>query len=522
MPLHQPRHGPFWSPFRSLLLLLAFALLVAFVIGTWRWPTVGDATLMRYVVFLIHHGKAPYRDIVDINFPGSYLVEWLVLHVAGSSALAWRLFDLALGLAALIAMLVIAWPWEWFAGIFAGTLFILLHGRDGIQEMGQRDLVIAVLLLGAYAALFCLIRRSRGRLDSALIALCGTLLGLACTIKPTALLFLPILLVLGAIELRRQNRRCLPLCVIGTAFALIPLLAAVLFLVREQALRPFIAIVLTILPDHAGLRRHSFGYLLLHALPGDLLPLLLLWAPLACVSRFLRTWEGRMLLAGVLLGLISFLAQGKGYSYQRYPAESLLLLTVAIDLALAAKASGPQTRSWAQPLAISALAFGLAVTGLLSVKKALSFDGRDTEFATMLTGDLNRLGGARALDGKVQCLDVAAGCLDALYKSGIVQATGFLYDCYLIYPDAADRHYREKFWEEMMKADPRVIVVTSHKCGLGRMDYTYSELNDWPQLRDYLADHYRLDADRVPPHSVHWAGSPGPPFGYRIYTRQGP
>ena len=482
----------------------------------------GDATLMRYVVFLMQHGKAPYRDIVDINFPGSYLVEWLVMHCPGSGSLAWRLFDLALGLAATIAMLVIAWPWEGFAGLFAGILFILLHGRDGIQEMGQRDLVMAVLLLGAYAALFCFVRRSRGpRIDLTLIALIGTLLGFACTIKPTAVLFIPVLLVLAAIELRRQNRRCLPLLAVGTAFALLPVIAAFLFLVKEHALRPFVDIVVTILPDHADLRRHSLGYLLLHALPGDLLPLLVLWAPLAAVSRFLRTWEGKALLAGVVLGLVSFLAQGKGYSYQRYPAESLLLITIAIDLALAAKAAPLPTPRWARILAVSALAFAIVI-GFGCVKKALSFDGRNDEFATLLTGDLNQLGGAPALDGKVQCLDIAAGCLDVLYRARIVQATGFLYDCYLIYPDAADLHYREEFWEEMKKSGPRVIIVTSHKCGLGRMDYTYSELNDWPQLRDYLADHYTLDADRVPPHPVHWSGSPGPPFGYRIYTRQSP
>ena len=29
----------------------------------------------------MHHGLAPYRDIVDINMPGAYAVDWLAVHL---------------------------------------------------------------------------------------------------------------------------------------------------------------------------------------------------------------------------------------------------------------------------------------------------------------------------------------------------------------------------------------------------------------------------------------------------------
>ena len=47
---------------------------LAFVLMSWSWPLTGDASLMHYVVFLMHHGKEPYRDIIDMNLPASYMV----------------------------------------------------------------------------------------------------------------------------------------------------------------------------------------------------------------------------------------------------------------------------------------------------------------------------------------------------------------------------------------------------------------------------------------------------------------
>ena len=39
----------------------------------------------------------------------------------------------------------------WFPAVFAGTLFALIHGRDGLAQGGQRDLTMAVLLAVATA-----------------------------------------------------------------------------------------------------------------------------------------------------------------------------------------------------------------------------------------------------------------------------------------------------------------------------------------------------------------------------------
>src|ERR1017187_6231410 len=180
-----------------------------FFLWSWRWPLVGDASLIHYIGFLIQHGWAPYRDLGDMNMPGSFLIEIAAMHLFGTGDLAWRLFDFTL-LAIASASLFVITPsrasglggpsfavssqrvgseaprqsgHNWLPGLFSASLFILIHGRDGLAEGGQRDLTMAVLLLTATAFLFVVVRT--GSPWSA--AIFGLLSGIALTIKPTAL-----------------------------------------------------------------------------------------------------------------------------------------------------------------------------------------------------------------------------------------------------------------------------------------------------------------------------------------------
>src|ERR1700742_3206485 len=139
--------------------LIACSLI--FVVMTRHWPMVGDAALIRYSVFLIQHGWAPYRDFVDINMPGAYLTTAIGSHLAVSEDVSWRIFDLGLIALACVGFFVIARPYSRFAALFATTMLLLVHGQDGVQQAGQRDLVIAALLVAAVAFLLEAVRRDR-------------------------------------------------------------------------------------------------------------------------------------------------------------------------------------------------------------------------------------------------------------------------------------------------------------------------------------------------------------------------
>jgi hypothetical protein len=131
-------------------------------------------------------------------------------------------------------------------------------------------------------------------------------------------------------------------------------------------------------------------------------------------------------------------------------------------------------------------------------------------FEDQLQADLQRLGG-NSLQNRVQCLDMVTGCYGALYRLGLVQSTGFVWDLQLFGPDDGKvvPYYRKIFWDDMHNNPPKVIVLSNQWFA---KPYSFDKLNAWPQFRDYLNSAYTLDASRN-------AGSfQGYVLSYRIYV----
>src|ERR1019366_4687151 len=198
-------------------------------------------------------------------------------------------------------------------------LFILIHGRDGLSEGGQRDLTMAVCLLAATAFLFLAVRKRKLWPAAAF----GLLSGIASTIKPTTLPLTLAQLALALYALNKiQGESVVPetvipsgarsaksgvpgelarwggksggpgelarwggksraprifLLVLPAALASLaaPILALI-FLVRERALAAFLAGFHGIIPYYASLGHRPLSFVLLHSI-SPLLPLVLLW-----------------------------------------------------------------------------------------------------------------------------------------------------------------------------------------------------------------------------------------------------
>ena len=65
---------------------VVLALATVTVALAWRsrsWPLVHDIPILHYLAWRIGEGAAPYRDLFDMNFPGTYLLHLAVLRVLG-------------------------------------------------------------------------------------------------------------------------------------------------------------------------------------------------------------------------------------------------------------------------------------------------------------------------------------------------------------------------------------------------------------------------------------------------------
>ncbi|HEY3987807.1 MAG TPA: hypothetical protein VGM02_00820, partial [Acidobacteriaceae bacterium] len=102
----------FLTCFRYVTASLLGVAALCIVVSTYHWPLLWDAQVFHYGNFLIDHGFVPYRDIIDMNMPGAYLIDGWAIKVFGGGDLAWRIFDFTLVGTLCLAMVVIARPYD--------------------------------------------------------------------------------------------------------------------------------------------------------------------------------------------------------------------------------------------------------------------------------------------------------------------------------------------------------------------------------------------------------------------------
>jgi hypothetical protein len=540
-----------------LIVTLAWCV-VRFLVISRGWPLVNDAALMQYIVFLMQHGMAPYRQIGDLNLPGAYVPSWISLSLASvlgvSGAVMWRVMDAAAVLLCAAAMVRIARPYSWFAGVFAGALFALSHGRDGIGQAGQRDVWETLLLLWAVAELFAAMRLKELRPEQVWVqrfqvAAFGAFAGAATTVKPFGFVFLLCLAPLVLWQVRRRER--LLLAVAALAGFCLPLLLALGFLLRWHATAAFWQAIKVQLPYHAGLADGSMLQLLGRSTVGSIAKLLLFVLVAAAVTggwrRSLRglryqpvrslgpgyagsAWcerpERAILVVCVLLGLASFVAQAKGYSYQRAPYLGFLWLFAGLEFTAALKSRRREVVAFGTA-AICLGVFFCAPAYVRSIAKARW----STPVTTAMEQAIKLQAGARgieSLNGEVQCIDLSTGCTDALLHLGLVEASGTIYDEFLfpqspspwgmVYTGpapggplpAAVVAGRERLQESLALHAPRVILVSAWLFPEGPGNYRKLAL--WPWFQSWLAGRYVLVSQKA------FSRAENGPMGFRVYV----
>jgi hypothetical protein len=490
--------------FRILCILTLLAGAACYVAFTIHWHWMWDTQVMHYIVLLLDHGKVPYKDIYDINMPGAYLTERWAIAIFGGGDLGWRFYEFTLLGSMTAAMIVIALPYDWLAGLFSGVLFSLLYGSLGPFQAAQRDEVMTVLIFLGYGFLFTAIRRSLPWLMLPF----GLALGIAILIKPTVLPFAIALLLFPFFVLRRRAispTSYLVFAVTGFAIALAILLE---FLLPHHALGPFLFILRKFTAYYSTLAHPTLWVLIRRSLPKTVIIYALIAAILAITNPHRVTWEMWAIRLGFLFGAVSYFVQGKGYDYHRIAYLCFGLLWAGLEFTTAMKDQG-----WRRNLGLAGMAIAVLVMVPFNANKVRQ--RQDTNpAAEVLEQDLIRLGGpgAQQLQGKVQCLDLVGGCYSALFRLGLVQSTGFTGDLQFFGPDDGNvvPYYRNIFWNDIHRDPPRVIILSNE--WYQDSSYSFNKLNTWPAFRDYLNSAYTLEATQGP------FALYGYPMVYRIYV----
>jgi hypothetical protein len=502
----EPASGDWFVSLLRVLMVAGFTFSAAYyVYSSVHWQMAVDSPVMHYVNFLMDHGLKPYSDISDNNMPGAYFTEAWAMHVFGAGDLGWRLYEYFLLAVLTGSMVVIARPYDWLAGVFAGGLFVVVHAAEGPDYAVERELVILVLLSVAYAAMFT---ASRKRWPW-LMLLAGFASGLAASIKPTFLPLPAAMFAMMAFVLWR--RKISPLSYL--AWALLGLIVAaaldVQFLLHYDAMHGFLFILRKVLPAYGVLQRLGVGHLISLMLPRWFVWLVLLIVA-AGMSRLRRratwTWEQWAIAVGMAFGLLSYFVQGKGFAHHLYTYLALLFLLLGMELMAALRQPG-----WPRDLSITAVFFLLLWILPYFVRETHRRGPGQAAVADAMEGDLQALGGAQDLQQKVQCFDLVYGCLNALYHLQIVENTGFTGDLLFFNKkeDGAVKYYRDMYW--VLEAEnPATVIVLSNEVLLQPNDF--GRIDGYPRWAEYLAQNFTEVEERT-----------FPPNGnaYRIYVRNG-
>ncbi len=500
-----------------LVCVAAFTIFaVFFTLASRHWPLLDDGPIMHYVNFLMAHGLRPYSDITDNNLPGAYLTEGWAMQLFGGGDLAWRVYDLALLGVLTAAMTVIARPYDWFAGVLGGGLFFAVHAAEGPRYAGEREEVIAVALMVGYAAIFESVRRHK----PPLALLFGLTAGLAASIKPT---FAPLsfaVLVLAAVELRRQRRVFGAYLAWAAAGAAIIAVLVLQFLLRFHALGDFWYVMHVVVPTYRNLWPATWHNLMVRSVPLLLVPVLGVAGALALGRTARWTWEQWALLLGAVVGLASYFIQRKAFLHHRCTWLACCFLLCALELS-----AGLRRQGWRRMVACAALLF--VCVGLLPRYAQVVLQSGRLPFGELkvaLMRDLTTVGGgepARTLQGQVMCFDLVSGCLNTLYHMGLVESSGFTGDLLFFRTPvtAPVAYYRNLFWERTGQHPPGVLVVTNE--WFGQKD-SFRKLDTWPEFEQYLREHYTLAITRQLSvvDTMYEPGKLSEARAYRIYVRK--
>ncbi|MBO9436774.1 hypothetical protein J7394_21415 [Ruegeria sp. R13_0] len=287
-------------------------------------------------------GDPYYAGLVEQNWPGKmYLHEWAV-RLFGAKFWTWRAFDFVLMQVATMGGAILLWRagLAWAPWIFV-VLYPLLYVTTGGWFAGQRDIVAAGLLIIA-AALVIGPRQARGRpnaLWSALLA--GGLIAASVLVRPTYLSYLSGVIVLEFLKFPNEPERPLSRSLSRVGALIIGFAAVILLAVGDtwmnDALDDFyrqtLLFNIEVYPVSEGRVR----------LISDLVAWLMQswhWVSL-CAGFGLLAWfyrdgltRAQILIIGLAAtGIVSFLAQNKGFGYHlgTLPPATALFVAAGLD-----------------------------------------------------------------------------------------------------------------------------------------------------------------------------------------------
>ena len=501
-----------------VLALLATIFLVQ-LIQSLGWRLQFDTAIMHYVAYLINeHGFAPYRDIFDINMPGSYLVHMAIGKIVGYSDQAFRIVDITWLLATLTVTWLIMKPAGRVAAWASCLLFGLIYIGGGAYMGFQRDF-LAIFPMAV--ALLITTRRRTWHSIKLVHFLLGVLFAFAALIKPHMVIGLPTLVVYSCMQGDYGSQPILKLMkayFLGVFFALLGLLFTlaipVLWLWKIGSIQSFWEILSSYLPLYVQMNiHHNFAYSLYRFKLSLISYLEFGGSEILLMSSIFSAYYIWMELLFVEFKRLSILLLSLTIIYSIYAVMSARLLPyhwmpytyfacLCIGLILATPFSKGKLSTFSSFVPIFVFIFTVVVTirpveAVFQLPESIPQlldgylpplpppkDGRVDEIAAYLGTHLKR-------NDRVQPLDFDGGALQGMLLAKAVTATPYICDFSLYHHVSTSyiQGLRQDFLGVLEQTMPTFIIDVHEKTKVSGIDTTY----EFPELENFIAKNYGND-----------------------------
>ena len=478
-------------------------------------PVRADLAMLHYSGYLMQEkGFLLYRDILEINFPAPFLLhQWLGSFI-GYEALPLRLLDFA----SIALMAFLSWrilkPLSPASAVLAPALFVLFYQMNGAEYTLERDYLVVFP-----SALAFLCACSSQLRHNTVALLVGALCGIACSIKPNAIVLAPAAFAVWAVQnpVLRQPVLFIRMACISALVFLLTLAVPFVVIQQQGVLQDFLELYRTFLPIYARTRYDLYHYanaseywttlVRNYGLYGGISVLLaapgLLWAGMNLPDRTRVYQLAIMVFAFTLYEVIA----GKFWASHMMPSAywtlvGFSLLVIPLKSVTPVKSVTPIKS--AIPSHTTRMRSVIAATGLLMVASlgtVLSYasllqmqayvdqqqqgNNRATKVARYLRDNL------RAGD-TVQTLDYAGDGQACLLESRATVATRFLIDVPLyLQPDSpATQALRKEFMASLAAKPPTFIVYFENMLHPGGGN----RLREVRELYGLIEDRYSVDS----------------------------
>ena len=496
------------NKFYSIVFTFLSVYFVASAIQSLQWRMVHDAPIMLYVAFLIEHFHyVPYRDLFDMNMPGTYIINILIGRFFGYSDLGFRCIDLIY----LAAILTATWFWMRKLGrkvAWSGTVLFGLSylGYGPAMSMQREYLIILPIILAL------LVSSSFSRLNDVIkCSVVGFFFGIVATIKPHAAIAFPLLLIFQVLDIKERNNgkslgvtRLFQIILSSVFGFMIPITAIFIYLLSVDAWTSFFDIVRNYWPLYTGLtstHKTIFGLdRILYVVKGyRSLGGMSLWLAPSVIGVYVSLFHSNItsaqkrqifLLIGLVLCYSIYPAfAGQFWSYHWLPYLFFILLLSSVCFV---EQSGVKSRIQKLfPVGVMLLVIVLSIHPPLDIFKQPMGDssrkspkgGRVDEIASYLKANMEP-------EDRVQPLDWAVGgAVHAMLIAKARLATPFVYTFHFYHhiSNTYIQHLRKRFIDSLRKSKPRFIVqINAGRPWITSVDTT----GEFRELQQLLSSDY--------------------------------